>query len=535
MRNFLKYRKREEEYNFHIESLNENVNTDNVSKMEKVDKSLKKNLNYAKQVFHMPLNSDIIFREFDITMEDDVFKAFIIVCDGLTNSESINECVLKPFMYLRHIRNENNEKLEEFIERKLLPQRQITISEDINDILKKVNFGFCALFVDTLNKGFILDLKGWEHRSVDTPKNESIILGPHEGFNEMLRTNTALIRKSINSPDLIMEMATIGKTSQTPVSIAYIKGVVNENLLDEVKHRINNIDAEYILTSLDLVQYIEDSTFASVPQILSTERPDRVCNSLVQGKIAIVVNGSPNVLILPSTIFDFLKTADDEYLRYPFNLVSRFLRFSAVFLSLFASAIFIAVVNYHEGLLLTDILFSIESSRQLVPFPSILELILMEGAFELIKEAGSRIPSAIGQTLGIVGGLVLGQAAVAASVVSPIMIIVVATGGIASFAIPDYSLSLSFRISKFFYIFGASIAGFLGILAILFIRLLLLFNIKCFGVPYMVPIAPLTKDSSFQVFFTFPIWKREMRPEYVKALDEKKQAKISRVWRYKKR
>jgi spore germination protein KA len=159
----------------------------------------------------------------------------------------------------------------------------------------------------------------------------------------------------------------------------------------------------------------------------------------------------------------------------------------------------------------------------------------MEGAFELIKEAGSRIPSAIGQTLGIVGGLVLGQAAVAASVVSPIMIIVVATGGIASFAIPDYSLSLSFRISKFFYIFGASIAGFLGILAILFIRLLLLLNIKCFGVPYMVPIAPVTKDSSFQAFFTFPIWKREMRPEYVKALDGNKQAKISRVWKYKKR
>ncbi|MBE7054231.1 MAG: spore germination protein [Ruminococcaceae bacterium] len=534
MRNFLKYKKRVEDYDFHIEDLSENTNAPDIEKMEKVDKSLDKNLKYAKQVFHMPLNSDIIFRNFDITMDEKVFKAFLIVCDGLANTESINECVLKPFMYLRHIHNENDEKLEDFIERKLLPQRQVTKSEDINDILKKVNFGFCVLFVDTVSKGFIIDLKGWEHRGVDTPQNESIILGPHEAFNEMLRTNTALIRKTINSPDLIMEMETLGKVSKTPASVAYIKGIVNENLLKEVKYRIENIDVDYILTALDLEQYIEDDTFALVPQILSTERPDRVCNALIQGKIAIVVSGSPNVLVLPSTFFDFLKTADDEYLRYPFNLVSRTLRFTAVFLSLFASAIFIAIVNYHEGLLLTDILFSIEASRTLVPFPSILELILMEGAFELIKEAGSRIPSAIGQTLGIVGGLVLGQAAVAASVVSPIMIIVVATGGIASFAIPDYSLSLSFRISRFLYIFGAAIAGFLGILAILFIRLLFLFNVKSFGVPYFVPIAPITKDSSFEAFFTFPVWKREARPGYVKSQNAKKQAKISRVWRYKK-
>lgn len=533
MRNFLLYKKPQPSYEFHLEK--KTGGQDYKPEMEKVSKDIKKNRRYAEEIFHIPLNGDIIFREFDITMEDKIYSAFFIICDGLASSESVNECVLKPFMYLRHVGNDNGETLEKFIEHKLLPQNQIKITDDINDLLQKVNFGYCVLFVDTLDKAFLIDLKEWEHRSIDKPQNESIILGPHEGFNEMLRANTALIRKTINNPDLIMESFELGKTSKTPASIAYIDGIANPELVNEIKYRTTNIDAEYILTSLDLEQFIEESTFASVPQILTTERPDRVCNALIQGKVAIVVSGSPNVLIAPATLIDFTKTADDEYLRYPFAILVRVLRIIAMFLSLFASAVFIAVVNYHQGLLLTDILFSIEASRQLVPFPSILELILMEGAFELIKEAGARVPSSIGQTLGIVGGLVLGQAAVSAGVVSPIMIIIVATTGIASFVIPDYSLSLSFRMSRFIYIFGASIAGFLGIVTVLFINMLALFSVKSFGVPFTAPFAPLTKDSNTEIILASPIWKKEKRPSYIKSEDEKKQAKVSRVWRYKKR
>lgn len=533
MKNFLIYKEPEKQYNFHLEKTD--GAPEKIFEMEKVSSSIKKNLEYAKGKFHAERNGDIVFREFEITVDKKIYNAFFVICDGLASSESVNECVLKPFMYLRHISNENGDNLEKFIEKKLLPQNQIEITDDINNLLQKVNFGFCILFVDTLAKGFLIDLKQWEHRSIDKPQNESVILGPHEGFNEMLRANTALIRKTINSPDLIMESCELGRASKTAASIAYIEGIANPKLVEEMKFRISNIDADYILTSLDLEQFIEESTFTSVPQILNTERPDRVCNALIEGKVAVVVSGSPNVLIAPATFIDFTQTADDEYLRYPFAVLIRFLRITAMFLSLFASAVFIAVVNYHQGLLLTDILFSLEASRQLVPFPSILELILMEGAFELIKEAGTRVPSSIGQTLGIVGGLVLGQAAVAASVVSPIMIIIVAITGIASFVIPDYSLSLSFRILRFAYILGAAVSGFLGILTVLFVHMLSLFSVKSFGVPFTAPFAPLEKNAGASTLLANPAWKKEERAAYIKSRDKIKQSKISRVWRYKKR
>lgn len=194
----------------------------------------------------------------------------------------------------------------------------------------------------------------------------------------MLRTNTALIRKTVKNSNLVMESISLGKKSQTGASIAYIKGVTNKNLIDEVRFRCENINVDYIFTSHDLEQYIEDNSFVPAPQIFSTERPDRVCKALVQGRAAIVVSGSPNVLVVPATFLDFTKTAEDEYLRYPFAVMLRLIRMLAIFLTLFSSALFIAITNYHQDLILTDILFLLEYALHLVPFPSAVEIIMME-------------------------------------------------------------------------------------------------------------------------------------------------------------
>lgn len=499
---------------------------------QKVDKNIEKNLHFAKELFSYPDNGDIVIREFTISVKEKTYRAFIIFCDGLTNSDSINKSLLAPFMYMRKIIPDESNTLTEIIVHQILTENQVTVTDDILKILEGVNFGMCALFVDSIKNGFSIDLKSWEHRGIQPPQNEAVILGPHEAFNEILRTNTGLIRKTLNTSRLVMESMTIGKTSKTPVSVGYIKGIANPDIIREVKKRISGLEAEYLFTAMELQQMIEDHPYARMPQMIVTERPDKAAKELTLGKIVILVSGSPNALILPATVFDFTKSPEDEYLRFPFAVFISIIRTVALVLSLFTSAVFIALTNFHQDLILTNILFPIISSRQLVPFPSIVEILLLETAFELIKEAGVRVPNPMGPTIGIVGGLILGQAAVTAKIVSPLMIIMVAISGLASFAIPNYSLSFAFRLSRFIYIFSASIAGIPGILAAGFVNTISVFSLSSFGVPFGSPLAPRARHGIREALFSVPLWKKEMRPEYLKPKDNMKQKKISRSWRY---
>lgn len=491
---------------------------------------IQKNLQMAKNILTLPKNGDIILREFDIVLSDRTLHAFLVYADGMCRTDSINENLLKPFGYLKHQTVPPDIPLEDYILHQMLAQSQAKVLSDPMQLLSAVNFGSVAVFVDTLTVGYLLDVKGWEHRGVNTPINETVIQGPHEGFNEMLRCNTALLRKSLNSPYLVMENIALGKTSQTPSAICYLKNVANDKLVDEVRRRLNQIDVEYLLSSLDVEQYIEEATYLPIPQIATTERPDRVCQALVEGRVAIIVNGSSHVLIAPTTLFDFIASPEDSYLRFPYAALTKVIRLLAIGLALLAPAVFIAITNFHQELMLTDILFAIASSRAAVPFPSIVELLLMELSFELIKEAGIRVPGPVGSTLGIVGGLILGQAAVSANIVSPIMIIVVAITGIASFAIPSYSLSFAFRFTRFLYTAGAAIAGFLGIFTIFFINTMLIANTKSFGAPYTAPVAPRTRGSIASLLFDAPIWKKDERPDYLNPKDPSEKAKISRKW-----
>ena len=416
-----------------------------------------------------------------------------------------------------------------------MPYSQISKQQKTDELLKTVNYGNCAVFIDTLDVGFLVDVKSWDHRGVGEPVNETVIQGPHEGFNEMFRANTALIRKSLNTSNLIIEDIKLGKTSQTSSAICYLKNVANTSLVNEVRYRLQNIDVEYMLSSLNLAQYIEEATFLSIPQVVATERPDRVCNALIEGRVAIVVGGSPQVLIVPTTIFDLATSPEDTYLRFPYSLLVRVVRIFAILLAVLSPALFLAIVNFHQELILTDILFALSKARSAVPFSSFVELMLMELSFELIKEAGIRIPGPVGSTLGIVGGLILGQAAVSANIVSPITIIVVAVAGISAFAIPSYQLSFSFRFMRFIYTFGGAIAGFFGIFTVMFIDTLMIVNTKSFGASYASPIAPKRKTKVYNMFFTEPIWKTGQRPDYLKPKDSSDSAKISRKWKYKKR
>ncbi|NLK88404.1 MAG: spore germination protein [Clostridiaceae bacterium] len=501
-----------------------------------IDRDVRINLENIKTVYSIPLNSDIVVREFDITYGNKPVKAFIVFFDGMTDREVINNYILKPLMVSSVMPlRDTADNLEDYIVRQLLPHCQVKVEKSYEKVIDEINFGGCALFADGLSVCFSADAKGWDHRGIEKPNNEIVIRGPQEAFNEVLRTNSAQIRKRLKDEDLIVEDVIVGKVSKTPCSIMYIRDVVNERLVAEVRRRLKGLDVDYMLDSGVLEQLIEDSTIYPSPQMISTERPDYVSELLVAGRVAVIVSGSPNVLIIPTTFFDLMHSAEDTYIRFPYVNLLRYIRYIAGFLALLLPGLYLAITNYHHEMIPTDLLLAIEASREKVPFPSLVEILLMEFSFELIREAGIRVPGPIGPTLGIIGALILGQAAVAANIVSPILIIIVAVTGIGSFAIPNYSLAYSIRIMRFAFIFFGACAGFLGITLGLFLLGIWSAALKSFGVPFMAPLGPRTSGSFRNVMFKAPEWKQEDRPDYLNAKRSKKQNHYSMKWKINKK
>lgn len=533
IRNLFLYKKPKEKHSFEIRENSDLPKDNQCPFMTEVSDDIDKNLTYAGLVLSLPDNGDIILREFGAEISGKRHRGFILCADGLTSGRDISVNILLPLMHLPDIAKSEGEDMSDYVLRCLIPHAQTVKEKDINKVLQSVNYGNCVIFIDGIPFGFVAEVKAWEHRGVGEPKDETVIQGPHEGFCEMLRANTALIRKTLNTGNLVMKNLSLGNTSHTPAALCYLKNVANPSLVKEAEERVKGVDTEYILSSLSLAQYIEDSSFSTVPQIMTTERPDRVCHALIEGRVAIIVSGSPHALILPATLFDMASSPEDSYLRYPYAFLTRCIRIIAIFLSLLAPAFFIAVMNYHQELLLTDILFALSRARASVPFSSFTEILLMEIAFELIKEASIRVPGPVGSSLGIVGGLILGQAAVSASIVSPITIIVVALTGIASFAVPSYQLSFSLRFKRFIYTFAAALAGFVGVFAVMFADTLSLISTTSFGVPFASPLAPRGKGKISKLIFSSPQWKKGERPSYLKPSDKTDSPRISRRWLYK--
>ncbi len=395
-----------------------------------------------------------------------------------------------------------------------------------------VNMGNCLLFIDTLPIAYSIDVKGFKQRSISTPNNEIIIQGPQEAFVENIRTNTSLLRRIVNNENLIIENIAVGNLSKTRCAVCYIQDIVNNDLVAEVKYRMSNLDIDSLLSSGELEQLIEEDHNYSIPQILLTERPDKATKYLYGGRVVVLIGGNPYCLVMPATFIDFIASPEDTNLRYQFSNFLKFLRLLAIFITLLLPALFVAITDFHQELLPTELLFSLLASRENVPFPVIFEILLMEISFELIREAGVRVPSPLGSTIGIVGGLVIGQAAVSAGIVSPILVIVVAITAISSFAIPDFSFGFHLRLMRFIFILLGYVAGFFGIGVGLFVYLCILISMTSFGVPFMAPYAPATNINQ-SGFFLEPVWKREKRADYLNTKKEQSQSHISMKWKYK--
>lgn len=506
--------------------------------------SLDKNYTYLRVQYNSLINSDVIMRPFQIDIMGKKYGALFVGIDGLISSDLVNNFLLRPLMETNcHTKRAGTSKgsssktpnkinVEDYIFNKLLPQNTVSKISKFSEVASAINVGNCALFVDSINIAFSIDVKGYDYRGIEAPKNEIVVRGSQEAFVEKLRTNTSILRRLINTPDLIIENTTVGNASKTQVAICYMKNIANSSLVSEVKYRLSNLDVDYVISSGNVEQLIQDNSSIAFPQLVSTERPDKAANHLLEGRVVILVNGSPYSLIAPGILMDFLSSPEDLNLKHQYANLLKIIRLIAAFITLLLPGLYIAILNYHTELVPTELLFTIAGSRNSVPFPVIVEVILMELSFELIREAGLRIPNPIGPTIGIIGALILGDAAVSANLVSPISIIIVALTGICSFAIPDFSLNFTFRIYKFLYILLGYIAGFLGIALGLFAQVSILSSLNSFGVSYLEPYIPVTNFDTSVSYFVNSIWKREHRSDFLNTKRPREQPRISRKWKY---
>lgn len=375
--------------------------------------SLSVNIDYIKSKYNTLINSDIILREFKLNIKGKEYNAVLLFIDGMINSNSINDFILKPLMSKNKsklaqsptvvtnnitVRKVKKFNLEDYIYDSLIPQNNMKMITKFKEVFDRVNFGDCGLFIDTLSVAFAVDVKGYESRSISEPKNEIVVRGSQESFVEKLRTNTSMIRRLINNENLIIESASVGKVSKTKIAICYIKDIANDDLVAEVKYRINNLNIDNIISSGQLEQLIQDNN-SMFPQLIASERPDKSANHLLEGRVVVIVNGSPYALIMPGIFIDFLSSPEDVNLKYQYSNLLKIVRIFAFLITLFLPGLYVAISNYHTELLPSELLFTIAASRNTVPFPVIFEILLMEISFELIREAGLRVPTPIGPTI----------------------------------------------------------------------------------------------------------------------------------------
>ncbi|MBP3952941.1 spore germination protein [Bacillus sp. YZJH907-2] len=460
--------------------------------------------------------SDLVYRKIEIEGR----QAYVIYLDGLIKTEDLQNHVIDEVLARKQVGQLSVEKVEEEIVTVSAVKDQSYLEDAANDILE----GNAVLTIDGHNKGIVFSIPGYKTRGVSEPDSEAAIRGPREGFIESLRVNTSLVRRKIKTTNLKIESMKIGVQTQTNIGIAYIDGIVDKNVLKELKHRLDRIDIDGILETGYIEELIEDNSWSIFPQIQITERPDTAAANLLEGRVAIFVDGTPFVMILPSTFWQQFQASEDYYDRVYIAIFLRVLRLMFVAVALMLPAFYVAVTTYHQEMIPTNLLLSVAAARESIPFPAIVEAFIMELSFEALREAGVRLPKTIGQAVSILGALVIGTAAVEAGIVSAPMVIIVSLTGIASFTIPKFSLAIAIRLLRFPLMILASIFGLFGIVVGMVILLIHLCKLRSFGVPYFEPVAPLRFSELKDVFIRTPIWMQNSRPDDFVKENKKRQA-----------
>ena len=428
---------------------------------------------------------DIVKKSFELERSDGFAKIFIVYVDGLTNNEMVEETLIKPLSFEWRESSRNN--LFEDILSMQAQTVDIKAESELESVITSVLKGDTALFVDNSSKAMVISTKKFPLRGITSNELEGGLRGPRDSFTEGFRQSTALIRRRIRDPKLKVCQGLVGSRSRTDYGIIYMEDIAKPELVETVKAKIEECETDGIFDSGMLEHLMENDWNSVFPMLQSTTRPDKVASSVMEGRVAIVVDNSPEVLLAPVGINTLFQTSDDYYNSWITGTFGRILRYLAAWLAISMPGIYIAFTTFHSELIPDRLLYAIVSSRSIVTFPIVVEVIVMELLFELLREAGIRLPGPLGNTIGVVGGLIVGQAAVEAGLVSTIVVIVVALGAIASFAIPNQEFATTFRLTKFLVIAGAALLGLLGLVVSQLFIVVHLTGLDSFGYPYMMP------------------------------------------------
>lgn len=480
------------------------------------------NVDQMKLIFNHPVNKALHVREVYVSALNR--GASILYIEGTIDLVVLEEQIVKRLQKEAPNVHAPVWDSASFLIRHVLAASDAKKVQDMNDIVKKLLDGNTIIIPEGYAWALAVESSGFEHRTVAEPQTENVLRGPREAFIESASVNRSLIRKQLRDPHLITEMITLGQQTDKLVSLVYLQHIANPDLINKVKDRIAQIESKDIMNLSMLEQHLEERPYSIFPSILLTERPDRTSAFLMEGHIAMFMENSPYSLIVPITFWSLFHTAEDHYFRWMFGNFIRLIRVIAIFVALLTPSFYIAVSTFHAEMIPTDLMLAIAAARERVPFPVFFEIIFMEIAFEILREAGIRVPTPIGPTIGIVGALILGQAAVDANIVSPILVIVVSLTGLASFAIPEISFNFTIRILRFVMLFAASIIGFFGIALVITLLTVYIVSLKSFGVPFMSPMAPY-QPSSKDLVFRRPVWKEWLQPLYASPISQTRRKK----------
>ncbi|MFG6495043.1 spore germination protein [Fictibacillus sp. UD] len=382
----------------------------------------------------------------------------------------------------------------------------ISTCDHFNLIVTPVLKGQAIIFVDGVNQAYSIPLETWETRGVEEPEAQTMVRGPREGFIETLQTNTTLLRRRISNPTLRFKPFEVGKITKTTILVSYLESQVDQEVLQEVIKRVTNLNTDKIFESGMLEELIDENGYSPFPTFQSTERPDVAAAALTEGNVVIMFEGTPFVLITPTTFISFFQAAEDYYHHFDLSSFIRFIRVLSFMISLALPATYIAVTTFHHELIPTNLLVSLAAQREGVPFPAFVEALVMETIFEILREAGIRMPRPIGSAVSIVGAIVIGESAVAAGLVSPAIVIVVSLTAISSFVSPYYAFSGAARLLRFVLMILAATTGIFGMIFFMLGLLIHLCSLTSMGKPYFTPLAPFQSGKQKDSLLRLPLW-----------------------------
>ncbi len=472
---------------------------------------LEDNRSTLKSIFKNSV--DIQFRDLQLKDKKNT-HAFICYTEGIVREEFIHDNVLEPLLGIDLLEEKiNDHSLVSYMDSNIIKASSVDKTSNLDHVIENILRGQTAIFIDGFDSALLISTESYESRGVEEPDTESTVRGSREGFNEVITTNTSLIRRKINNPHLIFEEFIIGGNTKTPVRIGYIDGIAKQETVDELRKRLESIETDVVLESGYLEQYIEDHPNSIFQTIGNSEKPDKVAAKLLEGRVAILCDGTPFVLTVPYLFIESMQVPEDYYTKFQFTSLIRFFRMIALFLTVATPAVFVAAATFHHEMVPALLLTTMAAAEERVPFPILLEALIMTVIFELLREAGVRMPRPIGSAVSIVGALVIGEAAVQAGLVGAPMVIVVALTAITGFVVT--AINSAVILVRFFLMLLAGTFGFYGLLLGTLFIVAHLSSLRSFGIPYLTPFAPVVLKEWRDTFVRLPLKNLQSKPRSV--------------------